>query len=215
MASGAEQDDEEEPRDPPAHQNACPTAKWKVNLLLRDLDVATLPGTGVSAPRVSTWKSVPRLQLDRDCRPRRAGPGPSGVASRMPDAGRHPDHRTGVPAAAVPDAARVHEGGEPEPRAEQRATAPAARRCRPRACCRRWPRPWTESGLICRVSSAAAVHLALGDDVDHRAELVALEAAHVVGAAGVEPLLRRDEVAALGGDVHASARRWRRRGPAS
>ena len=34
---GAEQEDEEEARDPPPHQKACPTAKWKVNLLLRAL----------------------------------------------------------------------------------------------------------------------------------------------------------------------------------
>jgi hypothetical protein len=33
----AEQEDEEEPRHAPPHQNACPTATWKVNLLPRSL----------------------------------------------------------------------------------------------------------------------------------------------------------------------------------
>ena len=31
----AEHEHEEDARDPPVHQNACPTAKWNVNLLFR------------------------------------------------------------------------------------------------------------------------------------------------------------------------------------
>ena len=118
----------------------------------------------------------------------------------MPDAGRDPDDRIGVRGSALPRAAGIEEGREPEPGAEDRRGEPeldvpdgeriaAGRR---------------DGHAVLRVDSPSGNAAAVfgGDDIHHGTQLVPIEAADVVRTTGVEPLLGRNEGAALGADVH-------------
>ena len=197
MASDAQDEDEEEPRQAAAHQNGCPTAKWNGEPAVAVEHVAVLARAPASARRwCRTGRAVPP-GAGRGCRPRRAARARGACARRRPTPGvtRITARDLRPPAARRRPRPRTPPGGGA---IRTPARAPGARCCRRRRCCRRWPRPAPSSGLISRPAVGGAVHLGLGDHVDHGAELVALESAHVVGAAGVEALLGRDEVAASG-----------------
>ena len=96
---------------------------------------------------------------------------------------REPEDRRGHPQLDIADGERVAAGGRDGYRVGHRAAWPSRRR---------------------------RVEVLLGNDVHHRAQLVALVTAHVVRPAAVEALLRRNEVARRGGHIDGRARRWRR-----